>query len=166
MEGNRDSCFREPPFNQGAKSGGQAQSRQGDLPRWWYEPMPLSGSAWFAIVIVVCLCVLDLFTFHWWLTGPELAPNLPGFQKLMKQPALLISRLIVTIPCLIYLVNPKLRRAPYVLFMSGIFGCQAILVFVYRTFISGSVGIPLLYIIICLYLYRSAREHIARQHGA
>ena len=127
-------------------------------------PVPLSLLGWGACVFITLDCLVKLVALYWLVVGPELAPHFPGIQKPMKQPALALSIVLVTLPCLLCLGVSKCRTAPHMFFISGIFCCEAVVLFVYFTFVTGNLGTPGVYAVAAALLYQHARKHMA-QHN-
>src|SRR4029453_6126981 len=91
---------------------------------------------WLALADVMLDCLCKALALYWFVVGPELAPNFPGIQKPLKQPTLVGSMVMVTLPCLLCLGVSKCRTAPRVVFISGIFCCEAVFLLVYGTLVS------------------------------
>ena len=140
----------------------QADAREGNLPSWWHESMPLSGTEWRGIILVAFITLVDILLLYWRFADPDAVPNIPGVQEGMQYPALSILRVIATVPCLVIFISPTLRNAPLVLSISGIFGCQVVLTLIHQDFISASI-ICLIYGFSSIEIFRLSSQYIPRQ---
>ena len=162
MESHHDYRPEEPPTAHAGREGGRAHSPDDHSTSQRCPPLPMSPLAWGTCVFILLDCILKILALYWLVVGPELAPNLPGIQKPMKQPALAVSMVIVTLPCLLCLGVSKCRTVPHMFFISGIFGCEAVLLLVYFTFVAGNLGAPGVYVAAAVILYRHTRKYMTQ----